>query len=141
MSYPLHMILVYNPLVSGIHMGEFDCLCRNLLHYFQGLGVLQGVLVGFRGSLSKTVAVWVCACACVFAFVCFFLICVFCVFGCSHSMRRKVAGTLCVCALNELTRTSMRALPQTSGPSFIQQSRKLSQFWQGGGRRSYLSSL
>ena len=47
-------------------------------------------------------------------------------------MRRKVARTLCVCALNELTRTSMRALPQTSAPSFIQQrSQKVSQFCGG----------
>ena len=95
---------------------------------FQGLG-------GFQGSLSNIVAggrfVHVLVCLC----LCFFCICVFvcfCVFGCSHSMRRKVAGTLCVCALNELTRTSMRALPQTSGPSFIQQSRKVSQFCRRG---------
>ena len=47
-------------------------------------------------------------------------------------MRRKVARTLCVCALNELTRTSMRALPQTSAPPFIQQrSQKVSQFCVG----------
>ena len=126
---------------------------RMFFTMFQGLQALLGVLGRFQGRLDKTVFshqenkdggnfflclrvyVFVCLRICICVCVC---VCVFC---CSHSMRRKVAGSLCVCALNELTRSSMRALPQTSGPSFIQQSRKVSQFWQGGGRRSYLSSL
>ena len=125
---------------------------RMFFTMFQGLQALLGVLGRFQGRLDKTVfserikmagtsfcvCVFMCLCACVFVFVCVYV----CVFGCSHSMGRKVAGSLCVCALNELTRTSMRALPQTSGPSFIQQSRKVSQFCkEGGGSRSYLSSL
>ena len=79
------MILAYNPLVSGIHIGEFVCFSGIFFTMFQGLGALRGVLGGFQESLPITVAigggmhVLVCLYLCCFLFFVFVFVylCVF----------------------------------------------------------------